>query len=167
MPSLLLLSCGKEPQPAVIEQGWAQRLSSKEHTLSVPYLDDWVIIEENYREGILSLRSEKEEDENHVSLVVTILPVVMTKRELNSETRRILELSLYNLLSIEETIEKEYEDLIVQLTDASAGDLEPVKARSAGFSKGGRTYLFTVLTGEDSFDYALEELDNILSSIKD
>lgn len=161
-----MLSCSNEAQPITKEEGWAQRFDAGEHTLAVPYLVDWEIIEEKYRDGVLSLHSEKLEDEHLVNLVVTILPVMMSPDELSLETARILELSLYNLQSIEDTVEKEYDKLKVHVTDAAAGDLDPIKARAAGFSSGGRTYLFTVLAGEDSFEFALEELDRILSSIE-
>ena len=165
--SLFLLNCSNEAQPSTTDEGWAQRFETEDRSLSVPYLGSWEILEEKNREGVLSLHSEKLEDDYHVNLVVTILPVKMSHGELSKETARILELSLYNLHSIEDPFEKEYNELRVYITDAAAGDLEPIRARAAGFSRGGRTYLFTVLAREDSFEFALKELNQILLSIEE
>lgn len=164
---LLISSCTIDNSSSYTEQeGWAQRLSSKSHNLSAPYLENWVIIEEKYREGVLSLHSEKIEGDYQINLVVTILPTVMKPEEMSLETKRILESSLYNLHSIAEPEIIEFENFIATVTDAEAGDLDPVNARAAGFSTGGYSYLFIVLAGEDSFEFAVTELDNILESIK-
>ena len=159
---LSLFSCNDD---IILYDGWEQRLSELEPDFSYAYLNDWTAVKETYREGIVSLQLEQQIDDDTIILVVTILPIILNQNEIISETQKMLESSLYQLRSIQ--VEKLNDTLsqAVIMLDAVAGDKESIYVRSAGFSKSGRTYLFTVLAREESFPKATAELENILAAI--
>lgn len=159
---LALISCGKGDP---VEDGWEQRLSELEPDFSLSCLDDWTTIERTYRRGIISLHLEQLHEDDKIKLVVTIIPVTYNRDELIAESLKLLEASLFHLQSIgpEEWVEIEGNEVV--FLNAVAGEKETICVRMACFSKGGRSYFYTVLAGDDSFSKAVEELDLIIYCI--
>lgn len=157
-----MASCNVEKQ---LQDGWAQRYSSRDHGLSFTYLDDWTMVRESYRDGVVSLQLEKVIDEAKARLVVTVLPYLMVGDELFTEVTRMLETGLYNIEFLREENEVTSETEVIVI-DAIAGEKDKLFIRTACFPLAGRTYFFTILIREDNSAIALDELEKILAAVE-
>ncbi len=139
--------------------------SQDTESLSFKHLDQWIMVKETHRDNITSLHLERpNNDEDTIKLIITILPIVLYEDELLFEAKKMLESSLHNIQSVE-VREKLISNLKLIILDYIVGETGQIKVRAAGFSSGGRSYLFTILANEDSFSDATIELEMILSSI--
>ena len=146
------------------QDGWTQKLPDRELKVFFPSLDGWTIVKETNRQGVLSYQLEQADDEETIKLVATILPTILSDDELAVEAQSLLEAGLYNIQSMEEPGRKEVSGLHIVFIDAVAGEKESVYTRTAGFSAQGRSYFFIVLAKEESFLYAISELEKIFVS---
>lgn len=94
------------------------------------------------------------------------MPVSMDRDELAAEAQGLLGASLYRAAPGAVYEEKTIAGRPVILIDAAAGGIETVQVRTAAFSTGRRSYLFTMLAREEAFPRASADLERILSSIK-
>lgn len=149
-----------------IQDGWAQRLSSQEYSFTLPDLEDWTLVQETYRDGVVSLYLTQQVDDQTISLVATILPIVLYNDELVYEAQRMLESSLYRIQTLEEAEPIYISGVETILIDTVAGDKETIYVRTAGFTTGGRSYFFTILAGDQEiFEENTEKLELIIASI--
>jgi len=78
----------------------------------------------------------------------------------------LLESSLYRPRSIQVERNQHIADHPVIVIDAIAGEVDSIFVRTVGFSMKGRSYFFTVLSREEAFPQATDELEKIITSIK-
>jgi hypothetical protein len=161
--SLLYVSNGRE---VVSQEGWEQKISELEPDISFMSMEDWLTVKETYRRGVLTLQLEHQHDGNDLKLIITVLPIIYSQKELISEAQKMLESSLYKPQPIQQVKEaQEITNMPVIIIDTTAGGRDVIYVRSAGFTKNGHSYFITALTIEDQFPQAINALNEILVSI--
>jgi len=162
---VLLLSCSKNDSQVdglSVESGWALRHSEREHGLDLGFIENWIVLSETYRNGVLSVELEHFINDESIVLVLTVLPTILTGDELESELQGLLEASLHWINNLEKAGTEDIAGKEVIYLDASAGFRNDLFVRSAGYSSQGKTYIFTLLTGEDVFPDAVIELKQLI-----
>ncbi len=158
---LIITSCaGNDPA----QDDWGQRYTSGMYEFSFEYPQEMEIKTEKVRDSVVTIHLEQTSRKD-MQLVFYMVPEVLNQEELASEAQLLLNSSLYRAWSITEKGTEEINGHQVTLIEALAGEKEIIKAGTAAFSSGGRSFFITVIAPEENYEPAMDNLYRVVESV--
>ncbi|MDW7651460.1 MAG: hypothetical protein SCM57_09020 [Bacillota bacterium] len=172
--ALLLLPAGCGPQvanqvPATEDAEPAghffeQVYENVSFNLAFSYPEQWQVMSEKVKDGVLTLTLEQVG--GSASLVLTVLGGEMTEAELVKNGEELLARSLFQPRLPAERVKKQLSGRLVNFLATEAGERDRVSARTAVFAKDGNSHFLTLMAKPGAFPEANETLELIVSGMK-